>query len=125
MKGLSKTEQYNEYLNAGGTMSMRQWEEDGRFDKHSDEQWQKHYEIEQIRIQSITALIIKEHTRAKTLFPKNFCNQHEAIAVIREEYLELEKEIFLNQKNYNLSNQRKEAIQLAAMCIRFINELTK
>jgi hypothetical protein len=67
--------------------------------------------------------ILFEHDRAKKLFPKNFANQHEAIAVIREEYIELEKEIFLNQKNYNLLRQRKEAIQLAAMCVRLVNEL--
>jgi len=68
--------------------------------------------------------IEQELLRAKTLFPEIFHNQHEAIAVIREEYLELEKECFLNQKKYDLTAQRKEAVQLAAMCLRFIVELT-
>lgn len=65
-----------------------------------------------------------ELLRSKTLFPATFHNQHEAIAVIREEYLELEQECFKNQKNYDLDKQRKEAVQIAAMCLRFIVELT-
>jgi hypothetical protein len=65
-----------------------------------------------------------EVTRAKELFPSMFINQHEAIAVIREEYLELEQECFKNQKRYDLDAQRKEAKQLAAMAIRLMIELT-
>jgi hypothetical protein len=53
-----------------------------------------------------------------------FINQHEAIAVIRGEYLELEQECFKNQKRYDLEAQRKEAKQLAAMAIRLMIELT-
>lgn len=65
-----------------------------------------------------------ELIRAKELFPSMFINQHEAIAVIREEYLELEQECFKNQRNYDLVAQRKEAKQLAAMAIRLMIELT-
>jgi hypothetical protein len=65
-----------------------------------------------------------EVKRAKELFPSMFINQHEAIAVIREEYLELEQECFKNQKKYDLAAQRKEAKQLAAMAIRLMVELT-
>jgi len=65
-----------------------------------------------------------EVERAKVLFPSMFINQHEAIAVIREEYLELEQECFKNQKKYDLEAQRKEAKQLAAMAIRLMIELT-
>lgn len=65
-----------------------------------------------------------EIVRAKQLFPSMFINQHEAIAVIREEYLELEQECFKNQRNYDLEAQRKEAKQLAAMAIRLMVELT-
>lgn len=68
--------------------------------------------------------IRKEVKRAKELFPSMFINQHEAIAVIREEYLELEQECFKNQKKYDLAAQRKEAKQLAAMVIRLMVELT-
>lgn len=65
-----------------------------------------------------------EVDRAKSLFPSMFINQHEAIAVIREEYLELEQECFKNQRNYDLEAQRKEAKQLATMAIRLMVELT-
>ena len=41
---------------------------------------------------------------------------HEGIAVIREEYLELEKEVFHGTPEA----QRDEAIQLAAMAVRFL-----
>lgn len=78
-------------------------------------------EIENIAIASQE--ITNEVVRAKGLFPGDFNSQHEAIAVIREEYLELEQEIFKNQKVYDLTAQRKEACQLAAMCIRLMSEL--
>jgi hypothetical protein len=68
--------------------------------------------------------VMKEVQRAKELFPSMFINQHEAIAVIREEYLELEQECFKNQRKYDLQAQRKEAKQLAAMAIRLMIELT-
>lgn len=67
--------------------------------------------------------VMNEVERAKELFPGNFHNQHEAIAVIREEYIELEQEIFKNQKVYDLLAQKKEAIQLAAMCMRLVCEI--
>lgn len=67
---------------------------------------------------------MKEVLRAKTLFPVDFVNQHEGYAVILEELDELWDEVKKNQRNYDLFNQRKEAIQCAAMCIRFATELT-
>ena len=47
-----------------------------------------------------------------------FQSPHEAIAVIREEYLELEREIFHGSKNKAII----EAVQLAAMAVRFACE---
>ena len=47
-----------------------------------------------------------------------FQSPHEAIAVIREEYLELEREIFHGSKSKALV----EAVQLAAMAVRFACE---
>ncbi len=68
--------------------------------------------------------VIAEVRRAKTLFKENFHNQHEGYAVILEELDELWDEVKKNQKRYDIPAQRKEAIQCAAMCIRFIAELT-
>lgn len=68
--------------------------------------------------------VFNEVLRAKTLFPVDFHNQHEGYAVILEEIDELWEEVKKNQKNYDIPAQRKEAIQCAAMCIRFIAELT-
>jgi hypothetical protein len=46
---------------------------------------------------------------------------HEAIAVIREEYLEAEREVFA--KHCDRTALRKELVQLAAMCVRTIEDL--
>ncbi len=67
--------------------------------------------------------IMEEVLRAKTMFPGDFANQHEAYAVILEEVDELWDEIKKNQRNYDLAAQRKEAIQAAAMLVRLLVEL--
>jgi NTP pyrophosphatase (non-canonical NTP hydrolase) len=68
--------------------------------------------------------VMTEVLRAKSLFPTDFVNQHEGYAVLLEEVDELWVEVKKNQKVYDLEAQRKEAIQVAAMAIRFATELT-
>lgn len=68
--------------------------------------------------------VLNEVLRAKSMFPNDFINQHEGYAVCLEEVDELWEEVKKNQRNYDLSAQRKEAIQAAAMFIRFATELT-
>jgi hypothetical protein len=46
---------------------------------------------------------------------------HESIAVLREEYLEAEREVFA--KRLDADRYRRELIQLAAMCVRTIEDL--
>ena len=49
-----------------------------------------------------------------------FSSTHEALGVIREEYLELEKEIFKNPTQYDWEKMKHEVIQLGAMAVRFL-----
>lgn len=46
---------------------------------------------------------------------------HEALAVIREEYLEVEREVFA--RTIDRAALRKELLQLAAMCVRTVEDL--
>ena len=72
---------------------------------------------------SAMRLIGEEHARAVEKFGK-FHNAHEGWGVIREEYLELEDEIRKKQVDYDMDKMRKEAIQLGAMALRFIIDIT-
>lgn len=67
--------------------------------------------------------IRKEVLSAKKIYKRNFTNQHEAYAVILEEFDELWDEIKKNQKKYDLKKQRNEAKQTAAMLVRLMVEL--
>jgi NTP pyrophosphatase (non-canonical NTP hydrolase) len=73
--------------------------------------------------QSVANQVVNELIRAKGLFPDFYNSQHEGYAVILEEVEELWAEIKKNQRDYDLQAQRKEAIQAAAMLIRFVVEL--
>lgn len=68
--------------------------------------------------------IKEECEKASFNFPP-FHNSHEGIAVLREEYLELEKEIFTNQFKTpkRLERMREEAIQVGAMAVRIILDI--
>ena len=48
---------------------------------------------------------------------------HEGYGVMAEEWTELEKWVFTSQKKRDLKEMRYEAIQLAAMAIRFAAEV--
>ena len=65
-------------------------------------------------------IIKKEYLRAVSKFGP-FHNAHEGYAVLLEEVDELWENVKLNQKNPNRNIlMREEAIQIAAMAIRFI-----
>lgn len=62
-------------------------------------------------------------------YQKNFNSTHEGYAVILEEVRELEQEVFFGEKRAESSalhkaRMREECVQIAAMCVRFIQELT-
>lgn len=76
-------------------------------------------------ILSVSAEVYNEATRAKTLFP-DIANPHEALGIIREEYVEFEQEVYrfnLRKGRDSRPEMRAELIQLAAMCIRAIADL--
>ena len=66
-------------------------------------------------------VILDEYWSAKRKFPK-FNSAHEGIAVIEEEFLELRQEVFWGKEPKNM---KMEAIQLAAMSIRFLVDVCK
>ena len=72
--------------------------------------------------QSIGKEMAIEAHRAASNFAR-FHSHHEALGVIREEYVELEREIFRKQSEYDGEQMRKEAIHLGAMALRLIYDL--
>jgi hypothetical protein len=52
-----------------------------------------------------------------------FNSAHEGYAVLLEEVDELKAHVWTNQKRRDLEAMRKEAIQVAAMAIRFIKDI--
>ena len=68
-------------------------------------------------------MIAEEHARAVSKFGA-FHNAHEGWGVIREEYLELEDEIRKKQKDYDIDKMRHEAMQVGAMALRFMIDIT-
>lgn len=52
-----------------------------------------------------------------------FNSAHEGFAVLKEEVDELWDHVKVNQKKRDLEEMRKEAIQVAAMAIRFIHDV--
>jgi hypothetical protein len=65
--------------------------------------------------------VVKEVESAKSKWPGDFKNTHEAYAVIKEEFDELWDEI--RKKNPGREQLRHEAIQTTAMLFRLITEL--
>jgi hypothetical protein len=66
--------------------------------------------------------VLKEYKRAKQLHPRDFNSLHEGYAVLLEEVDELWTECKV--KKPDVKKIKKEAIQCAAMLLRFIVELT-
>jgi len=76
------------------------------------------------KLDSIGHELVDEAFGATLQFPP-FHSAHEGLAVIREEYTELECEVFKKQSEYDMANMRREAIQLGAMALRFIYDVVE
>ncbi|GGJ13989.1 hypothetical protein [Neoroseomonas lacus] len=63
-----------------------------------------------------------EVARAETLWPP-IHSAHEGYAVILEEFDELKEHVWANQKRRDVVAMRKEAVQLAAMAVRFLRDV--
>lgn len=73
-------------------------------------------------IRSIAFEATAEVMMAKEKWPP-FNSAHEAFAILKEEVDELWDHVKVNQKRRDLEAMRKEAIQVAAMAIRFALEV--
>lgn len=72
-----------------------------------------------MRMQAAEDLIRAEYYDAAGRF-EPFNSEHEGIAVIREEYAELEREVFRSPRQRDRAALEKEAKQLGAMALRFL-----
>ena len=61
--------------------------------------------------------VVREMFRGREMYGQ-YASTHEAVAVIREEYLEFEREVFHGTPEAAV----KEAVQLAATAMRFVME---
>jgi hypothetical protein len=90
-----------------------------------------------ITLEPATAELIKKELESiPEKYQKPFNSMHEGLAILREEYVELESEIFWGEKKTEpfadkndphgmwKRNVRAEAVQVAAMACRIIQELT-
>lgn len=89
----------------------------------SDPKWVKHRIVDTFDYQEAAQLAAQEAWKVReTHGDEEFKTLHGAAGVIREEHDELWDEI--RKKAPTREDVRKEAIQLAAMCLRLIAELT-
>lgn len=66
--------------------------------------------------------VVSEIADARSKWPK-FNSAHEGLAVLLEEVDELKEHVWTNQKRRNVEEMKREAIQVAAMAIRFAEEV--
>lgn len=73
-------------------------------------------------MKTVMEAVADEITNARAHWP-TFYNAHEGFAVLLEEVDELKAHVWTNQRKRDLESMRCEAIQVAAMAIRFAEEV--
>ncbi len=74
----------------------------------------------------IDVILVEVHNEVRVAseqYPP-FNSAHEGYAVLLEEVEELKAHVFTNQKHRELDAMRKEAIQVAAMAVRFVANIS-
>jgi hypothetical protein len=72
-------------------------------------------------LEDMMSAIVDEYTIATEKFGK-FVSPHEGLAIIEEEFLEFREAVFWPHKEHT-GEARQEAIQLAAMALRFLMDI--
>ena len=67
---------------------------------------------------------VREELKMATIKFGSFASPHEGLSIILEEFEELKQEVFKNTDSHNIQAMRKEAVQVAAMALRFIVDVT-
>ncbi len=75
-----------------------------------------------MKIGDILADVKSEYLNATAQYEK-FNSAHEGLAVLEEEFEELKQEVFKKPSIRSRSEMRLEALQVAAMAVRFINDV--
>jgi len=73
----------------------------------------------------IAELAAYEAIKVQEKYKRGFASQHEFYGVLMEEVEELWDEIKKKETQYNRKHQVKEATQIIAVCMRFINQINK
>lgn len=78
--------------------------------------------LDQVRLKECLTAAYNEAYTAMNEWPP-FNSAHEGFAVLNEEFDELKAHVWINQKRRDISAMKKEAIQVAAMALRFAAEI--
>lgn len=74
------------------------------------------------RVQAATQDALNEARHARALGFAPARSAHEGFAIMHEEFDELKAHVWMNQKKRDVTAMRAEAVQVAAMAIRFAAE---
>ena len=90
--------------------------------KEEKEEYPETIHMDCLKFGNEIQLVVNELKQAIANWP-SMNSAHEGLGLIEEELDELKKIIFLKQKLRDLNKMRDEAIQLAAMAVRFAFEV--